>query len=130
MKAVELRLEGKSFTDIARELDYSSRTAAYNAVYNELKKRAKEPVDKLRMLELERLDALLVVIWKECLTGDEKKIETYLKIANRRAKLAGLDKQQVIEDNEGNEIPVFPLVGMVTTIKVDPNSGLKIDKPK
>jgi len=42
-------------------------------------------------LELERLDVMLLALWRRVQNGDERAIDRALKIEERRAKLLGLD---------------------------------------
>lgn len=48
-------------------------------------------VEKVRMLEMARLDEIQEAIWDRCKAGDEKAIANFIKISDRRAKIAGLD---------------------------------------
>ena len=48
-------------------------------------------VGQQRQVELQRLDVVLQAVWEKACTGDLFAIDRYLKIAERRAKLLGLD---------------------------------------
>lgn len=54
-------------------------------------------VDAARKEELERLDTLITAVWPAAESGDDKAINTYLRLAERRAKLLGLDKPIQVE---------------------------------
>ncbi len=116
-KAVQLRLEGKSYQQIADALGYSSRSAACVDVTRALEAAVAEQrtsVEALREEELQRLDLLLVEAWavlkrahvtvshgKVIVDEDGNKIlddgpvlqaiDRVLKIQERRAKFLGLD---------------------------------------
>lgn len=90
-EAMRLRRAHVSFEDIARELGYASASGAYHAVRAGLDKTLREPADELRKLELDRLDEMAQCIWENVLAGDLDSIGTALRIAERRARLLGLD---------------------------------------
>ena len=50
-----------------------------------------DQVERLVTLEVERLDGLLRVAWPLAMAGNLKAIDTVLRIAERRARLMGLD---------------------------------------
>jgi hypothetical protein len=45
----------------------------------------------VRELELTRLDAMLLPLWRRVQAGEEKAIDRALRIMERRARLLGLD---------------------------------------
>lgn len=90
-RAVELRRAGASFRQIADELGYASVSSAYKAVMVALRKTLREPTDELRTLELERLDALTLVLWPKALQANLAAIDRLLRVMERRAKLSDLD---------------------------------------
>lgn len=97
-KAVELRMEGKGFPEIAKELGYNSRQAAHDAVMRALRETLREPCEELIRLDLERLDALWQIQYLTAQGGDPQAMAACMKIMERRAKLLGLDapaKQEV-----------------------------------
>jgi hypothetical protein len=89
--ALELRREGKSFPQIARELGYRSVAGAYDAVMGALRETLREPAEQVRALELERLDQMLDAIWPTALTGSIPAQAQVLRLMERRAKYLGLD---------------------------------------
>lgn len=50
-----------------------------------------EKADEVRRLELERLNDLLAGVWQAATTGDNKSINSALRIMERRARYEGLD---------------------------------------
>ena len=90
-QALELRKSGASFESIARTLGYKGRSSAYRAVMAALRKTLQEPADELRKLELNRIDVALLGIWKLVRVGHLQAIDRFVKLAERRAKLVGLD---------------------------------------
>lgn len=85
-KAVELRIAGMSYREMAREMGYTVG-GAYRAFERGLKKMEKHSLSKanlLRRLELERLDAALKAIWSRVEQGDLAAIDRLLKIMQQR----------------------------------------------
>ncbi len=90
-KALEHRLEGRLYPEIAEDLGYSGPGAAYNAIQRLLKHHEMDSVVDLRQVEGGRLDELLKGLWAAAVTGQKDAVELVLKIMNRRARLLGLD---------------------------------------
>jgi transposase len=92
-RVYELRLEGKSYREIASELGISHQTAHSDAmaVMDRLKAETIETAERVREIELARLDKAQKAIWPDVKQGDQGAIDTFLKIQARRAKLMGLD---------------------------------------
>lgn len=93
-RAMELRKAGCSFQEIADELGYASPSGAYEAVKAALDRTLREPAEALRTIELERLDTMWTAVWENALAGDLDSIATALRIAERRARLLGLDVRE------------------------------------
>lgn len=91
LRALELRLAGVTYQQIADELAYAGRQGAYKAVESALKLTLQEPAEALRRLSSERLDRATLAIWRAVSAGDLRAIETMLRIEARRARLLGLD---------------------------------------
>ncbi|MFK0045525.1 hypothetical protein ACIQU4_15630 [Streptomyces sp. NPDC090741] len=99
-KAIRMKINGHSYTEIAEQLGYSSRGSASSDVRRALEKHVIEEglaVEAWRELELARLDILQKAIWNKAMDGDPRAIETALKILDRRAKLLGLDSAIKLE---------------------------------
>lgn len=105
-KALELRSEGMGFPEIAKELGYNSRQAAHDAVQRALDGVLREPAEKLRTLDLERLDRMWQTHFLQAQAGDVQSLSACLKIMERRARLLGLDApvQQELSGKGGGPI--------------------------
>ncbi len=91
--ALALRRAGASFREIASQLGCSS-TSAFRAVSRVLDRTMVELGESaavLRAMELERLDALLAAVWPAAVAGDLPSVAMALRVAERRARLLGLD---------------------------------------
>jgi len=99
-QAIALRLAGASYEQIAQQLGYASRSAAYTDIDRALRKGLAEQERDgalLRQQELERLDRLQAGIWPRAISGDYRAADTALRIIDRRCKLLGLDAPQRVE---------------------------------
>ena len=92
IRALELRREGKSFPQIARELGYRSVAGAYDSVMGALRETVREPAEQVRALELERLGLMFAAVWPTALEGDIPAQQQVLRLMDRRARYLGLDQ--------------------------------------
>ncbi len=96
--ALQLRVSGASFDDVARTLGLSSAKAAIRTVTNELAARAEEDVDgrtRLRAEQSMALEELRKGVWDKATDPESDEhipaIRTAVTIMDRQAKLHGLD---------------------------------------
>jgi hypothetical protein len=92
-KALELRIMGASYRQIAAQLQVALKTA-YHDVQDELGRLdavIKEKAERMRELEAQRLDQLTVALAPTLRAGDPRAIATAVRLMERRAKLFGLD---------------------------------------
>ncbi len=90
--ALELRKRGGSFDNIAATMGISKSTA-HNLVHkaiDQLKTTTLKKAEELKVLDLERLDSMLVGIYPKATAGDAKAINAVIKLMDQRAKLLGL----------------------------------------
>jgi hypothetical protein len=99
-KAFTMRLQGATFPQIAQQLGYNSRQAAWADYQAALRDAAAEYDDDIadaRTFELERLDAIIARAWEFADAGDIKALDVLLRCTDRRAKLLGLDRPVQVE---------------------------------
>jgi hypothetical protein len=89
--ALEFRMAGVPFRDIAQRLGYGGPAGAFKAVQSAIKATLQEPANEVRRLEDQRLDKLLSVWWPRMLAGEAEAAEKVLAVMKRRAALLGLD---------------------------------------
>jgi len=89
--ALELRIAGKRYQDIADELGYWGRGDAYKAITGLLNRVESDAADEIRKLEGVRLDKMLQGVWWGATHGDAVAIRSVISIMERRARLFGLD---------------------------------------
>lgn len=93
LRAMDLRRQGYSYRAIGAELGIDHTTARGYVVKELAVLNAELKESRLEMIQLEaeRLDDLLKPHIAKALNGDSRSTELVLKIADRRAKLLGLD---------------------------------------
>lgn len=118
-EAAELRAQGYTYQQIADQLRYSDKGEAHHAVQRALQAIVKEPAEKLRTLELARLDAMyeaamrvlerkhvtvsngqVIRLDNEPIEDDTpvlQAIDRLLKVQERRARLLGLDAPKQLD---------------------------------
>src|SRR3989339_619812 len=89
-EALQLRSGGAGFAQVAAELGYTSPARAFEAVNAALDATLREPAEKVRELEADRLDRLQSAHWGNAMLGDQNATAVVLKIMERRARLLGL----------------------------------------
>lgn len=90
-QVLELRKAGASFAAIARAMEWEAASTAKRAFDRAMLATIQETAAEVRKLELERLDVLLKSVWPAAMRGNVQAIDRCLHIADRRAKLLGLD---------------------------------------
>lgn len=93
LRALELRKAGATLHQIAAQTGVSheqSRKDLQRAMADLLAEQ-NASAEELRALELERLERLHIALWKQATDGHHGAIDRLLRIAERRAKLLGLD---------------------------------------
>lgn len=110
MKAVKLRVSGKTYEFIAQLLGYGHRGNAVRAIQRRLKKMRAEcasDVAELRFLECRRLDVALAAIMRKVRHGDLQAIDRLLRIQERRAAYEGLDQPKGLKVELAREIESY-----------------------
>jgi hypothetical protein len=96
-QAIELRLAGCTFEDIAQALGYTGKGAAFKAVTKGLEKSLQEPADNLRKLQRRRLERILRSWFPLAIRSNneggphEAAADKCLKILHQMAALDGLN---------------------------------------
>jgi len=101
VRAVELRTAGKTYDHIATELGYANRGTVYHVVSDALETQTVEAVDRLRCMEVERLDMLQLAVWQKAMTGDVPSAIAAIRCIMARCRLLGLDGVKVAEVDQG-----------------------------
>lgn len=118
LDALQMRKAGMTYDKIGEKLGMS-RSGAYDLVrrgLDDLNKSCREEAEILRRLEDERLNTVWEVLWPKVLDGDLRSIDRALRVMERRARLWGLDQQEVfgVESDAPSRIN-FVRLGTATT---------------
>lgn len=103
-KALQLRLNGETLADIAKQVGYRDHTGAKAAIERAMVRLGKpEKAEEMRELEIRRLDRFLVSICRAIetmpnLSDQLAAMDRGLKIMERRAKMCGLDAAEKHQD--------------------------------
>ena len=92
-QALELRRAGMAYAAIGQRLGISkSRAHALVQLgFEETRKQITSSADEVKVEELSRLDGMLMKVYPKAAKGELQAIDRVLKIAERRARLLGLD---------------------------------------
>lgn len=96
-QALELRMAGRTYTEIAKTLHYANHAGAIAAVKTALQKTLQPTGDEFRALTLERLTKILQVHWPAMLQHDEKASILALRTIKDIRELLGLDAPQKLD---------------------------------
>ena len=105
VKALDLRIGGATYRQIGAHLGVSECTA-YHDVQDELDAIGKEKAERLRELEIQRLDALTMALAPGIQSGDVRAILATVRVMERRAKLLGLDGPQQFAGPDGGPVAI------------------------
>lgn len=100
VEAMSLRLAGFTYEQIGNRLGVTGDHVAI-MIRDTLAKAENRTVDEMRKLENERLDRVQAAIWSKVLEGDDKAINSFLKISGQRSKINGLYAPTRIDMNIG-----------------------------
>jgi hypothetical protein len=126
VKALDLRRAGTSISAIGRKLQIS-KTHAYRLVVtamDDTRKQIGASADELRAEELSRLDGMLAKVYPKAAKGDLPCIDRVLKIAERRARLLGLDAPtRTAIEGGGDGTPPLTVVSDARVMFYLPDNG-------
>lgn len=88
--AVELRMAGAEYDEIARELGFANRSGAWKAVQRALKLRGASSAETYRSMTLADLDMLLNRNWRAAMSGNIDAVDRCLRATDQRSRLLGL----------------------------------------
>ena len=105
-KAVELRMAGRTWQEIADALGYADHSGAVRAVQDSLRKTLGAPSAEFRELTLERLTKILQVQWPNMLRGEVPAAKLCLQTIGDMRQLMGVDMPSRVEHSgpDGNPI--------------------------
>lgn len=98
-RALELRLAGLNYRQIAKQVGWANPGAAHSAVKRELQNIPKDAADELRTVELERYDEMQARMTERLRQGDLSVIRDMIRLSDQRAKLTGLYQADTTGDH-------------------------------
>jgi hypothetical protein len=90
------RLAGMTVTQIGERMGLD-RVIVHDIIHATMARTPKVTIDDMRAVENSRLDLAQTAIWDRVTMGDDKAIETFLKISTARARLNGLNEAMKID---------------------------------
>lgn len=115
-RALELRLTGMPYEDIAKALGYADRATAYRACTAVLDRHEAESVDQMRTIEGAKLDKLDKILWPLAEQGDLAAIDRIVKVMQRRANLYGIDLAGRVDIVAGGEVDLDGAVARIIAV--------------
>jgi hypothetical protein len=95
LQALDLRLGGATFQQIADALGYKTRMGALHAVREARRKSPQDAGIKLaRWMERERYNRAQLALWPRVQAGDLEAINAWIRLSKRRCEFDGLDKEK------------------------------------
>lgn len=86
-KAMEMKIAGATFEQIAAQLGYADASGAYRAVSRGLIETMRPAADELRELMVRRYERLLLGVWRDATSGDLKAADVARKILTDMARI-------------------------------------------
>ena len=105
-QALELRMAGRTWQEIADHLGYASHTGAYEAVKVALSRSNHEAVEDYRSLTIGRLTKILQIHWPLMLQGDGNATRFCLQTIKDMRDLLGLDSPSKFEHTGTDGEPI------------------------
>jgi AraC-like DNA-binding protein len=96
-KALELRKTGATYDQIAQFVGYNDGSAARKAVIKAFGQVIQEPVAEVRVIQIERLNHMLMTLWPKVNQVDENAIRTSLAVMDKIDALMGTEAARQVE---------------------------------
>jgi hypothetical protein len=105
-QALELRMAGRTWQEIANTLGYANHSGAFHAVKTALQSSLQAPAQHYRDLTLERLTKILQVHWPLMLQADGNSTRLCLQTIKEIRELLGLDSPAKFEHTGADGSPI------------------------
>ena len=89
-RAIELKLQGLTYQQVADELGSANKGTVFKLIKDAQASRLTEAVSELRQLELDRLDAVQQALWPLAMDGDVAAAEGVRQVIETRCRVLGL----------------------------------------
>lgn len=129
-QAMELRKAGASYLAIGKQMDLSvegARKCVMRAMAD-MRKKASEKAEDHILLQMHRLDQIILSMWKGMQKGDVASASLIKDVEKRRSELLGLDKPRASNVNlnvmsMADEVKKMFAAGESTTTQGTPNEN-------
>ena len=111
-QALELRMGGRTYAEIAKVLHYANHTGAEYAVRTALQKTLEPTAHEFRALALERLSKILSLYWLRMINGDDKATDRVFRAIADVRQLLGLDAPQKVDVNLQHTLADLPKLAL------------------
>lgn len=91
LRVLELRRAGFTFQRIAEEVGYKQASGAQRAHERITARNAPQLPKEYVWQELDRLDRMQVALWPRAMKGDDRAVNTIIRLMERRAKYLGIE---------------------------------------
>lgn len=130
-KALELRKGGASYSAIAQAVGYSDQGGARKAVMRAFRDIIQEPAAEVRTIQIERLNHMLLTLWPKVQQGDERAIDTSLRVMDKIDRLMGTEAASQVNVNVQQTAGILVIDGdkddylraMKRMVGIDPNGS-------
>ena len=134
-QALELRMAGRTWQEIADNVGYKGHSGAIAAVESALQRTLQPPASEYRALTLERLTKVLQIHWPSMLQGDYASGRMVLQTLGDIRELLGLDapvqmeyggngtpiQHEVVSVDLGNINDALQVLATAGAIRLEPN---------
>ena len=105
-QAMELRMAGRTWQEIADHLGYASHTGAYEAVKVALSRSNHEAAEDYRSLTIGRMTKILQIHWPLMLQADNNSTRLCLQTIKDMREILGLDSPSKFEHTGADGAPI------------------------
>ena len=112
-RALELRMAGATWQQVADQMGYKQKSSAQQAVRRAIERETERVADvreSYRTMQLLRIERSIRAIWPQVLQGDLFAIDRELKLMERQAKLLGLDAPTTITITDDTKSELTQLI--------------------
>lgn len=123
LRALDMRKQGIGLQEIANALGYNSMQAAHAAIKRALQDTMYEAVDEYRVVNLQRLEALLNIVWPQAVDGDLKAVLVAKELLAEISKLLGLNAPVQVQAVSVENVRVEFVDSAITNANADAGGG-------
>lgn len=110
-RALEMRKAGATYHAIAQAVGYGDASAARKAIERAIADVIQEPAQEVRTIQIERLNHMLLTLWPKVQAGDERAIDTALRVMDKLDRLMGTDSASQVDVNVHHDGAVLVIDG-------------------